>query len=32
MERYIGELGDGPIDQVTPEHILTFMNRLTYSN
>jgi hypothetical protein len=24
--------GDGPIDQVTPEHILTFLNRLNKGN
>ncbi len=33
---YIGlealESGDGPIDQSTPEHILTFLNRLTEGN
>jgi hypothetical protein len=32
IERFIREFGDGPTDQVTPEHILTFLNRLTYSN
>jgi hypothetical protein len=32
IERYIGEFGDGSIDQVTPEHILTFLNRLTEGN
>ena len=32
IERYIKELGDGPIDQVTPEQILTFLNRLTEGN
>jgi hypothetical protein len=32
VERFIQEFGDGPIDQVTPEYILTFLNRLTYSN
>jgi hypothetical protein len=32
IERYIREFGDGPVDQVTPEHILTFRNRLTEGN
>jgi hypothetical protein len=32
IERYIKEFGDGPVDQVTPEQISTFLNRLTYSN
>ena len=32
IERFIQEFGDGPIDQVTPEHILTFLNRVTESN
>jgi hypothetical protein len=32
IERYIKEFGDGPVDQVTPEHILTFLNRLTEGN
>lgn len=29
IERYILEFDDCLIDQVTPEHILTFLNRLT---
>ena len=29
---YIGIRGDGPFDQVTSEQILTFLNRLIYSN
>ncbi len=32
IERYIREFGDGYVDQVTPEHILTFLNRLTEGN
>ena len=32
IERYIREFGDGHVDQVTPEHILTFLNRLTEGN
>jgi integrase/recombinase XerD len=24
--------GDGPVDQITPEHVLTFLNRLTEGN
>jgi integrase/recombinase XerD len=32
IERYIREFGDGPVDQVTPEQILTFLNRLTEGN
>ncbi len=32
IERYIKEFGDGPVDQVTPEQILTFLNRLTEGN
>ncbi|MEX1288874.1 MAG: hypothetical protein AB1Z18_00635 [Desulfobacterales bacterium] len=32
IERYIREFGDGPVDQVTPEHVLTFLNRLTEGN
>ena len=32
IERFIQEFGDGPVDQVTPEHILTFLNRLTEGN
>ena len=29
IEQYIKEFGDGPIDQVTPDHILTFLNAST---
>jgi hypothetical protein len=32
IERYIREFVVGPIDQVTPEHILTFLNRITEGN
>ena len=32
IERYIKEFGDGPVEQVSPEHILTFLNRLTEGN
>ena len=32
IERYIKEFGDGPVDLVTPEHVLTFLNRLTEGN
>jgi integrase len=32
IERYIREFGDGRVDQVSPEHILTFLNRLTEGN
>jgi integrase len=32
IERYIKEFGDGPVDQVTPEQILTYLNRLTEGN
>ena len=32
IERYIRAFGNGPVDQVTPEHILTFLNRLTEGN
>jgi len=32
IERYIWEFGDRPVDQVTPEHVLTFLNRLTEGN
>jgi integrase/recombinase XerD len=32
IERYIQEFGDGPVEQVTPEQILTFLNRLTEGN
>ncbi len=32
IERYIREFGDGPVEQVTPEQILTFLNRLTEGN
>jgi hypothetical protein len=32
IERFIQEFGDGPVDQVTPEQILTFLNRLTEGN
>ena len=32
IERFIRKFGDGPIDQVTPEHVLTFLNRLTEGN
>ena len=31
IERFIQEFGDGPVDQVTPEQILTYLNRLTYN-
>ena len=32
IERFIQEFGNGPIDQVTPEHIPTFLNRFTEGN
>jgi hypothetical protein len=32
IERLIQEFGDGPVDQVTPEQILTYLNRLTEGN
>jgi hypothetical protein len=32
IERLIQEFGDDPIDQITPEHILTFLNRLIEGN
>jgi hypothetical protein len=32
IERFIQEFGDGPVEQVTPEQILTFLNRLTEGN
>ena len=32
IERFIKEFGDGFIDQITPEHILTFLNRLNEGN
>jgi len=32
IDRYIREFGDGPVDQVTPEQILTFLTRLTEGN
>jgi len=32
IERYIKEFGDGSVNQVTPEQILTFLNRLTEGN
>ena len=32
VERFIREFADGPIDKVTPEQILTFLNRLTAGN
>lgn len=32
IERYIKEFGDGPVDQITPEQILIFLNHLTESN
>jgi hypothetical protein len=32
IERFIHEFGDGPVDQVTPEQILTYLNRLTEGN
>jgi hypothetical protein len=32
IERFIQEFGDGPVDQVTPEQILTYLNRLTEGN
>ena len=31
-ERFMREFGDGPVDQVTPEHILTFLYRPTEGN
>jgi hypothetical protein len=32
IERFIQEFGDGPVEQVPPEQILTFLNRLTEGN
>ena len=32
IERFIHEFGDGPVDQITPEQILTFLNCLTEGN
>ena len=32
IERFIQEFGDGPVDQATPEQILTFLNRLIEGN
>jgi hypothetical protein len=32
IERFIHEFGDGPVEQVTPEQILTYLNRLTEGN
>jgi hypothetical protein len=32
IERFIQEFGDGPVEQVTPEQILTYLNRLTEGN
>ena len=32
VERFIREFDDGPIDKVTPEQILTFLNRLIEGN
>ena len=32
IERFIQEFGDGPLEQVTPEQILTYLNRLTEGN
>ena len=32
IERFVQEFGDGPVEQVTPEQILTFLNRLTEGN
>ena len=32
IERFIREFGDGPVEQVTPEQILTYLNRLNEGN
>ena len=32
IERFIQEIGDGPVERVTPEQILTLLNRLTEEN
>jgi len=32
IKRFIHEFGDGPVEQVSPEQILTFLNRLTEGN
>ena len=32
IERFIREFGDGPVEQVSPEQILSFLNRLTEGN
>ena len=32
IERFIHEFGDGPVEQVSPEQIFTFLNRLTEGN
>jgi hypothetical protein len=32
IERFIHEFGDGPVDQVSLEQILTFLNRFTEGN
>ena len=32
IERFIQEFGDGPVEQVTPEQVLTFLNRFTEGN
>jgi hypothetical protein len=32
IDRFIQEFGDGPVGQVTPEQILTYLNRLTEGN
>ena len=32
IERFIQEFGNGPVEQVPPEQILTFLNRLTEGN
>jgi hypothetical protein len=32
IELFIQEFGDGPVEQVTPEQILTYLNRLTEGN
>jgi hypothetical protein len=32
IERFIQEFGDGPVEQVTPVQILTYLNRLTEVN
>ena len=31
IERYIREFGNGPVEQVTPEQLLPFLNCLTYT-